>query len=47
MYARHPANNAAAVGGVGSLRQGVSLRPRLGDEELPHIVVHEIGHVLG
>lgn len=47
MYARHPANDAAGIAGVGSLRDGISLRPRVGDDELPRIVVHEIGHVLG
>lgn len=47
MYARHPDNDAAGIAGVGSLREGISLRPRVGDDELPRIVVHEIGHVLG
>ena len=47
MYARHPANDAAGIGGVGSMRHGISLRPRIADEVLPHIIVHEIGHVLG
>jgi hypothetical protein len=47
MYARHPDNDAAGIAGVGSLRDGISLRPRIGDEELPRVVVHEIGHVLG
>ncbi len=47
MYARHPDNDAVGIAGTGSLRDGVSLRPRVADEDLPHIVVHEIGHVLG
>ena len=47
MYARHPDNDAVGIAGIGSMRDGISLRPRIGDEELPRIVVHEIGHVLG
>jgi hypothetical protein len=47
LYARHPDNDALGIAGVGSLRDGISLRPRIGDEDLPRVVVHEIGHVLG
>jgi hypothetical protein len=47
MTARHPAHDAVGIAGVGSMREGVSLRPRVADEHLPRIIRHEIGHVLG
>lgn len=47
MRARHPANAAAGIGGTGSMETGVALNQRVSDASLAHILVHEIGHVLG
>lgn len=47
MRARHPANPAAGIAGTGSMEAGISLRQRVADESLQHIILHEIGHVLG
>ncbi len=47
MRARHPANAAAGIAGMGSMTAGISLRQRVADESLQHIILHEVGHVLG
>jgi hypothetical protein len=47
MRARHPSDAAFGMGGTGSLEGGVSLRQRVSDDSLAHVIVHEIGHVLG
>lgn len=47
MTASHPAMEGIHIAGTGSLHGGITLRPRMSDEYLRYVMVHELGHVLG
>lgn len=47
MNAAHPSGQGFGIGGTGSLRTGVALRPHFREEHMRRLLVHEIGHVLG
>lgn len=45
--ASHPAMEGIRPAGLGGPQHGISLLPRVSDEHLLHVLVHELGHVLG
>ena len=47
LHAQHPSYEGAGIAGTGSLYHGVRLNTRMADDLLLHVLVHEIGHVLG
>jgi len=44
---RHPADGRSIIAGVGSLSNGIGLRPRFVETHMLSVMVHEMGHVLG
>jgi len=47
MYKAHPSDPRAFMAGVGSMSNGIGLRPRFRETNMLSVMVHEMGHVLG
>lgn len=47
MHKRHPGDGRSVIAGVGSLSNGIGLRPRFTESNMLSVLVHEMGHVLG
>ena len=47
LHAKHPAHSGRGLAGIGSMKSGIRLRPRVSDKGLVRVITHEMGHVLG